>query len=277
MTRPTSASPKPVPAPSRSRPAPPASDPGSATGTVNRTLRLLAAFAKRERWPLNELATELELPRATTHRLLALCKPLGFIEQEPNGHYMAGAEWLRVAARITSMLPLGQVADPLLAGLRDETGESAMLVLLARQDLRMFFARVASPTHPLRYTVELNRLQPLEWGSAGRALLAYLSPEEVEDVVARHEPSPLDGRPLDERELRAALATIRKVGYAESYSQRAPDTHGIAVPFFDAIGQVRGNLILTIPHFRFDASRLDGYVASLRRAVDELTYRLGWS
>ncbi len=59
MPRPTAVPPKPTPAPSRARPAPPAQDPGSATGTVNRTLRLLAAFAKRERWPLNELATEL--------------------------------------------------------------------------------------------------------------------------------------------------------------------------------------------------------------------------
>lgn len=255
----------------------PQAAPAAENGTVNRTLRILSAFATKDRWALNELARALGLPRASAHRLLNLCKPLGFVEQDADGLYIAGVELFRVAGKLAAEMPINRLADPLLKSIRDQTDETAMLVLLARQDLKMFFSHLASPAHPLRYTIELNRLSPLAWGAAGRALLTYLRQDEIDSVIAMGEASPLDGRPLDKAELRAALAKIRKDGYAESYSQRAPDMHGIAVPFFDGDGEVRGNIMLTIPHFRYDPARQQALVDLLRGAVKELTRRLGWA
>jgi IclR family KDG regulon transcriptional repressor len=199
------------------------------------------------------------------------------VEQAEDGLYMPGIELYRVAGKLAMDMPINRLADPLLKAIRDETDETPMLVLLARQDLQMFFSHLASPAHPLRYTVELNRLQPLPWGSAGQALLAFLTPEEIDQVIAREETSPLDGRKLDAPAVRAALAEIRAKGYAQSYSQRAPDTHGLSVPFFDSMGQVRGNMMLTIPQFRFDESKVEIYLGLLRNAVAELTRRLGWA
>jgi DNA-binding IclR family transcriptional regulator len=216
------------------------------------------------------------LPRASTHRLLSLCKPLGYVEQDAAGLYMPGVELYRVAGRLGANMPVNQLADPLLQAIRDETDETTLLVLLARQEQKMFFSHIASPVHPLRYTSELNRLESLAWGAAGQSLLAFLSQGEIDSVVAREEASPLDGRALNAKTLRATLQLIREQGYAVSYSERAPDMHGLAVPFFDASGAVRGSVMLTIPHFRFDDSRVDEFIALLRRAANELTRRLGW-
>ena len=45
----------------------PASPPSDAdNGTVNRVLRILARFAEKDRWGLNELSRSLNLPRGTT-------------------------------------------------------------------------------------------------------------------------------------------------------------------------------------------------------------------
>jgi DNA-binding IclR family transcriptional regulator len=244
-------------------------------GTVNRVLRILSAFAIKDRWSVNELARALSLPRASTHRLLGLCKPLGYVEQDAAGLYMPGVELYRIAGRLSANMPINQLADPLLRAIRDETDETTLLVILARQEQKMFFSHIASPVHPLRYTSELNRLESLAWGAAGQSLLAFLSPEEIDSVLTREEVSPLDGRALNADALRTTLESIRKQGYALSYSERAPDMHGIAVPFFDASGAVRGSVMLTIPHFRFDESRVDGFIALLQRASNELTHRLG--
>jgi IclR family KDG regulon transcriptional repressor len=254
---------------------PPASSADS--GTVNRTLRILSALATKNRWSVNELARALSLPRASTHRLLSLCKPLGYVEQDADGLYTPGVELYRIAGSLSAQMPINQLADPLLQAVCNETDETALLVLLARQDRKMFFSSLASPPHPLRYTSELNRLEPLTWGAAGQSLLAFLTQDEIDAVLDREEASPLDGRALDVTALRDTLATVRKQGYAVSYSERAPDMHGIAVPFFDASGAIRGSLMLTIPHFRFDNSRLDRFIALLRHAADELMRRLGWA
>ncbi|ANN65976.1 IclR family transcriptional regulator [Bordetella bronchialis] len=257
--------------------APPAGASDADTGTVNRVLRILSRFAEKDRWGLNELSRSLNLPRGTTHRLLALCKPLAFVTQDEEGQYVPGIELYRLAGRLAAQLPLHHVADPILRALRDRTDETVLLTVLAREDLKMFFSLSASPAHPLRYRIEINRLEPLGWGSAGRSLLAFLRPEEIEQVIARAEPSPLDGRPMDEAELRRSLHAIRRAGWASSFSQRAPGAHGLSMPFFDARGDVRGNLTLTIPDFRFDAARQQALLPMLREAAALLMQRMGWS
>ncbi|ANN70322.1 IclR family transcriptional regulator [Bordetella bronchialis] len=246
------------------------------TGTVNRVLRILSAFAARDRWPLNELARELDLPRGSVHRLLKLCRPLGFVDQDAEGLYTPGIELYRVAGKLAAEMPINRLAGPLLQGLRDATDETAMLVLLSRQDLRIFISDIAWPTHPLRYTVPLNQLQPLTWGAAGRSILAFMEAAEIEEAIGQAATSPLNGRPLDVPELRETLARIRAQGYATSYAERAPDMHGIAVPLFDRAGQVRGNLMLTVPHFRFDEAEQQRHLGLLREACAELARRLGW-
>jgi DNA-binding IclR family transcriptional regulator len=246
------------------------------TGTVNRVLRIISAFAAKDRWPLNELARELGLPRGSVHRLLKLCRPLGFVDQDADGLYTAGIELYRVAGKLSTDMPLNRLAGPLLRDLRDATDETVMLVLLSRQELRIFFSDIAWPSHPLRYTVPLNQLQPLTWGAAGQSLLAFLDEEEIERAIGQAATSPLNGRPLDVPTLRTTLARIRQVGYATSYAERAPDMHGLAVPFFDQNGQVRGNIMVTIPHFRYDPAHQDRHLQLLGEATAELMRRLGW-
>ena len=247
------------------------------SGTVNRVLRLLGCFAEQERWGLNDLARALSLPKATAHRLLGLCKPLNFVMQDDDGMYQPGLALYRLAGKLASEMPLNQLAEPILRDVRDRTDETVILALLDRSELQVYFSLSASPAHPLRYTIQHNRLQPLSWGATARSLLAFLSPQEIDEVIRRAEPSPLTGQPLCADELRAALAQIRQQGYAASHAERAPEAHGIAVPFFDRQGQVRGNLTLTVPDFRFDAAKVPAWVALLRESVAALACRLGWA
>jgi DNA-binding IclR family transcriptional regulator len=138
------------------------------TGTVQRVLRLLSAFAERERWSNADLSRHLGLPRGTTNRLLLLCKPAHFVEQDEDGLYTPGIELYRLSGRLMAQMPINRIARPVLEALRDATDETAILTLLVRSDLKMFFSQTAAPSHPMRYAIETNRLQPLTWGATGR-------------------------------------------------------------------------------------------------------------
>lgn len=244
-------------------------------GTVHRVLRILACFTEKEEWGLNELARALQLPRASAHRLLNLCKPLHFVAQNEAGRYVPGIELYRMAGRLSSSMPVNRLALPVIEAIRDQTDETTLVALLVRSELQMFFSLSASPSHPMRYAVEKNLLQPLSWGAAARVMLAHLSPEEVEAVLARAEPSPLDGRALDVAELRESLEKIRREGSAVTYAQRSPDSWGIAAPFFDATGAVMGSINITVPSFRFGPNRADELSAHVRHAAAQLTRQLG--
>lgn len=245
------------------------------TGTVHRVLRLLSCFADKEVWGLNELARTLELPRPTVHRLLNLCRPQNFVEQNEQGQYVPGVEFFRLAGRLAAQMPLHRLAQPILEEIRDATDETTLLALLVRGELKMFFSLSASPSHPMRYAVEKNRLQPLSWGAPARVVLARLSEEEIAEVVRRAEPSPIDGRPLDAAELAASLEQARRDGFLKTYGQRSPDSWGIAAPFFGAGGQVLGGINVTIPGFRFDSHDASRVAALVMDGAARLSARLG--
>lgn len=244
-------------------------------GTVHRVLRILACFAEKDEWGLNELARALQLPRASAHRLLNLCKPLNFVAQNEAGRYVPGVELYRMAGKLSSEMPVHRLARPVIDAIRDETDETTLVALLVRSELQMFFSLSASPSHPMRYAVEKNRLQPLSWGAPARVMLAHLSPDEIETVAERAEPSPLDGRPLDVAELRESLEKIRREGYAVTFAHRSPDSWGIAAPFFDATGQVVGSINITVPSFRFAQHDAQQLAAQVRHAAARLTKQLG--
>lgn len=270
-----SSAPLPPPQTRRRKTTPGASS--AETGTVNRVLRLLSAFGQKDRWAFSDLGRALNLPAGTMHRLLALCRPLSFVDQDDNGLYTPGLELYRLAARLAAEIPINRLAQPVLDRLRDHTNETAILTLLVRNDLKMFFSLTAAPADPMRYTIECNRLQPLGWGASGRSLLAFLSEAEIEEVIRRAEPSPLDGRPLDPAELRASLAEIQQQGTAVTHAQRTPHAWGLAVPFFDRGGQVRGNVAFTIPEFRYREENRKMLLDLLADGARDLSHQLGWA
>jgi IclR family KDG regulon transcriptional repressor len=245
------------------------------TGTVSRILQLLDCFSERETWGVSELAQRLDLPRSTAHRLLNLCRTHDFIDTDGRGSYGPGLAFYRLSGRLSAHMPLRQIALPLLTDFTQRFGEMSLLTVVDRRALKMFFAAKAEPSAPMRYVIETNTLGPLSWGATGRAILAHLTEAEIAEVIRRAEPSPGDGRPLDAKELRASLAEIRAKGYAITQKQRTQEGVGIAVPFFDAAGEVAGNVGVTVPAFRFRRRSEPIFVRALTGMVANISEAIG--
>jgi IclR family transcriptional regulator, KDG regulon repressor len=245
------------------------------TGTVSRILQLLDCFSERETWGVSELAQRLDLPRSTAHRLLNLCRAHDFVETDGRGAYAPGLAFYRLAGRLSVNMPLRRIALPLLTDFTRQFNEVSLLTVVDRHALKMFFAAKAEPSAPMRYVIETNTLGPLSWGATGRAILAHLTEAEIAEVIRRAEPSPGDGRPLNAKELRASLETIRAKGYAITQKQRTPEGVGIAVPFFDAAGHVAGNVGVTVPAFRFRRRSEPIFVRALTAMVTTISEAIG--
>lgn len=245
------------------------------TGTVARTLQLLACFCEQAEWPLAALSRRLGLPRSTVHRLLNLARTEGFVDSDGQGVYRPGLGLYRMAGRLSVEMPLRRIAQPHLDAFTRTYGESSLLTVLDRAQLKMFFAAKADAPAQMRYVIAMNTLGTLAWGASGRALLAYLSEEEIAEVVARAEPSPASGQPLDPEELAASLADIRAKGYSRTHHQRTTEGVGIAVPFFDAGGRVAGNVTVTVPSFRFNEKDEPAFVRSLTEIARQISATLG--
>ena len=246
-----------------------------ADGTVSRALNLLMCFADSEDWALGPLSQRLGLPLSTTHRLLNLCRAEGFITTVGRGAYRPGLALYRLGSALAHQFPLRRIAAPLLEKLAAEFDETGLLTLLDRPALQMFFAAKAEPSTPMRYTPQINRLGSLCWGATGLSLLAFLTDEDISTVIARADPSPVHGGAANEQELRAKLAAIQRTGYATSRGQRSPEGVAVAVPFFDAAGEVIGNVAVTMPAFRFSEAKGKQILNVLQTMAADISHSLG--
>lgn len=205
---------------------------------------------------VREMASALRIPPSAAHRLLGVLLQEGYVRQEPTrARYVLGPQLLRLANIAVAKSPLGQIAHGHMLELVKTTGESVLLGQLDTVRLEMMFARIVESSAPLRYVVQLNTWMPLHAGASGLAMLAYLESSQIEQVIHQTRLSPLTERTItDPSRLQAALRQIRSRGYALTRGQKLPGAVGIAAPIFGDGGNVLGDICLTIPEQRFNAS-----------------------
>jgi IclR family transcriptional regulator, KDG regulon repressor len=256
-------------------PEPSALAPERETGTVRRVLMLLGELVDHPGESAQRLAARLNLPRSTVHRLLTMLRADGFADVEPDGSFAPGLELYRIAGRLGARMPYHKLAEPHLQALTAQFRETSVLSLVARAQLKMFYAAQGSPPDPLRFNLELGVLEPLVWGATARVILAHLSEEEIAAAAARGDLSPARRLKVDDAELRGALAKIRRDGYGISHAHRTANAVGIAAPFFEGEGRVVGSLAFLIPEFRWASAPQKQIVQALLDAAADLSHRLG--
>ena len=134
--------------------------------------RLLKAFLTREEsLGVSELARRLGLGKSTVHRLLTTLVAEGLVEQDPRtGGYRLGLVMFELGEAVQVHMDLHAAAGPVLAHLREETGESCQVGVLDGHEV-VYVDRLES-AHTLRLFTETGRRVPvhctqLRQGAAG--------------------------------------------------------------------------------------------------------------
>jgi DNA-binding IclR family transcriptional regulator len=122
----------------------------------------------------------------------------------------------------------------------------------------------------------MHRNRSLLWGATGLCMLAWLGPQELEDVLARGELSPVDGNsPPDGAVLAGRLARIRARGYAITFGEQTTGAVGMAAPVFGARGRIVADLCITLPQVRFGAGDEPRFAHLLKERAAQLSRVFG--
>jgi DNA-binding IclR family transcriptional regulator len=191
----------------------------SGVGVIDKGVVILQALRERP-LDLAGLQQVCGLPRATAHRLVVALEHHHLVRRDAQGRFCLGFELVALGRVAAEQFPLGEIAAPTLADLREGCGESVQLYV-REDDARRCVVSLQSP-HALRWIVPEGSLLPLDVGSAGRVLTgAALSPggwiesvEEREAGVASVSAPVVDGRG-------ATIAAVGVSGPVERLS-RAP-------------------------------------------------------
>lgn len=238
-------------------------------GTVARALSVLKVIAEADAAiGVKDVASSLNLPMSTSHRLLDLLQREGFVAKDSERRrYRVGPEFFRLANIVGQDSTLATVVQPALERLTEETGETSLFAMHVSGKHSMCFASKCDSPHTLRFRVGLYEELPLIWGAAGLAILAFL-PSEVQAAALKNAaPSPLTGRRLNRAEFLAELEKVKASGVAITRNDALPDAAEIAAPVYSGSNHIVGSIMLAIPAPRFSQSKIKLYAEMVRNAA----------
>ncbi len=179
----------------------------SGVGVLDKAVLVLDSVASGAQ-SLAALTDTTGLSRATAHRLAVALEVHEFLARTGDGRWRLGNR-LSVTGAAD---PLIELAGPVLARLRDATGESAQLYR-QREELRICVA-AADLGSGLRDTVPVGAQLPMTAGSAAQVLLAWgsgLVPAGAAFTVR-------------------TLAEVRRRGWAHSVAEREQGVASVSAP-----------------------------------------------
>ena len=197
-------------------------DNSSGVGVLDKAAVVLAAL---ESGPatLAGLVAATGLARPTAHRLAVALEHHRLVARDMQGRFILGPRLGELAAAAGEDRLLA-AAGPVLARLRDITGESAQL--FRRQgEHRVCVAGAERPTG-LRDTVPVGSQLTMSAGSAAQVLLAWEEPERMHRGLQHAAFSA------------AALAAVRRRGWAQSIGEREAGVASVSAPVRSPSGKV---------------------------------------
>jgi IclR family acetate operon transcriptional repressor len=244
---------------------------------LDRTFAILDLFdEERPEWTGTEIARALELPVPTTHRILMALKQRGYVSQhEETKRFRLGVGALHLGDRAHAAVDLRSLSLPVLKRLSRETGETALLTVVAPGGSRGVCLERVETAQPLRLSVQPGRRVPLHAGASQKALLAFLPPDAVERVLSQPLERLCEHTIVDPQELRAEIARTRARGWADSNEETNLGVRGIAIPVLSERGTVVCAIGIAGPSARLDDARVASQFPTVVSAAAEISSALG--
>jgi DNA-binding IclR family transcriptional regulator len=230
----------------------------SGIGVIDKAVAILSTTAAAPR-TLADLVAATELPRATAHRLAVALEAHRLLARDGEGRFVLGARLGEFAAALPD--PLITAAQPVLAWVRDESGESAQLY--RRDGSERVCIAAAERASGLRTTVPVGSRLPLTAGSGAQVLCAWSDPASLHDVFVSSAFSP------------RALAEVRRRGWAQSVGQREAGVASVSAPVRSVAGELLAAISISGPVERFGRAPGQRFAPVLVAGARRITAALG--
>lgn len=229
-----------------------------ASKSLQKALRILMYMG--ERTPevgAEEIASYLGLSESTVHRLLNTMERFNLIEQDAESkRYQLGLKLHQLGSRAAASRTLRREAHRLLVEMSRRSRETVSLATPAPRGV-ICLDRLDSPHTVITVRTPVGSLFPAHCTAAGKAILAYLAENEIDEVVhrtglRRHTPFTIT-QPAN---LKENLRLIRQRGYAVDHQELERGLSGVAAPVLSAHERVIAAVGIAGPTQRFRGKEL---------------------
>jgi DNA-binding IclR family transcriptional regulator len=239
--------------------------------------RVLAVLRELAEHPngvrLEQLVRRFDAPKSSLHRALAGLRRAGFADQDEDGRYRLGLDFVRLAFDYYESLDERGLLEPALEALVDRFSETAHYAELVGGEV-VYLAKVMPRNHAVQMTSRVGGRNPAHCTGVGKVLLAQTLADEqaVRRYVADY--GPLVKRTVhtivSAPELARELEETRRRGYALDRQESEDGIVCLAYPvFFGSPRAPSGAISVAALAHRMPLEALEASASEIRSLIEE--------
>lgn len=223
---------------------------------VNTSCRIVETLHELGDAGITEVANRLDLSKAAVHSHLSTLEANEFVVKE-GSRYRLSLRYLGIGEAVRRLNELYSTGQSEVENLAKQTGELAHLVV-EEHGCGVFIYRAGGEDAVWVKVSQPGRRDYLHCTAAGKALLAELPEERVEEILERHGLPAITGQTItDKTELIEQLTEIRDRGWAIDDEERVDGFRGVAASILGDQGKLVGAISVSGPVGRLNGTVLE--------------------
>jgi DNA-binding IclR family transcriptional regulator len=228
--------------------------------SLDKAINILNQIASENAVGLRELSRITGFSLTQTEKIVATLEEHNFVGKDESGKIVLGRELYflgkLVETRVDSIQIMLQEIRELVKDI-DET-----VYICQRRNKHTVFIEGIQSSHPIQYVPVMGKPYDLPYGATGKAFLAFMKDEEVEELLNFYQ--------IDSENIYNQLPFVREQGYSTSHQERFEGLAGIAFPLINKEGFASFVLDIAIPAYRYSEEKKDFIISRTKRTVDKL-------
>ncbi len=240
---------------------------------LNKSLDILSCFTKDRPWlGVIEISKMLDLNKSNVHNILKTLESYGYVQQDiVTSKYALGYEILKRSYAVTSTMTHYDKIIPHLRFLAEQTKEVAYYAILYDYNvLYLEQVTVANTLTLLASRPMAGLTAPLYCTSLGKAMLAFMPEEYIEQVLNMPRIAFTDTTITDREKLYKELVRVKNLGYAVDNAEHDIGIKCVGVPLLDA----KQNLVGAISLVGLASRYTDEAIANYAKIMMEQSFQL---
>jgi len=153
---------------------------------IDKCFAILELLARSKKpMGISDISGKLDLNKSTVFNIVYTLMDLNVLENQPEGKFVFGTRFYILGNMAGKRSELIQTAHPYLEMINEKTKLSAFLGL--RSDRRSILIDKVDSAYGIKVSSEIGLRMPILAGPGIKAMLAQLSDEEIDEILARTE------------------------------------------------------------------------------------------
>jgi len=247
--------------------------------SIDRALQVLELYnLEKAEWGVTEISKALNIYKSNVHNILSTLTEKGFVKKDPKtDKYKLGIKFFELGSIVIKNMDLRKIAYPYIEKLSKEFNETVHLGVLDKG--RVVSIEREESDKSLCSHIEIGKRTPLHCTAVGKAIMAYLSEDEVSLLIVKEKELEkfTENTITTKKDLENEFKKIREQGYAVDDMEHEEGVRCVAGPIRDYTGKVIASMSISGPAFRINESNIREISKKVKKYCDSISEEMGYS